>query len=120
MTPLTYYLDGSSLVEIGRPRAMYLTYDEQGRFALTDGEFIEPRLYLHVGKTGEVIGNYARDPYTYALDDYFYILDVYYVRGDTLYVGGIEMGGPPGVFRCTLMTPYVRLRGLRQASASGI
>jgi hypothetical protein len=114
MTPLTYHLpDGSSLIETGRPSAMYLTYDEQGRFALTDGSFIEPRLYRHLGKTGEVIAYYDRHPHTYALDDYFYILDIYYVRGDTLYRGGIEMGGPPGVFRCTLMIAYTCLTGLR-------
>lgn len=91
---------------------MYLTYDEHGRFALTDGSFIEPRLYTHLSATGEVIAYYACTPNTYALDDYFYILDLFFVRGDTLYKSGIKMGGPPGVFRCSVMMASEQLTGL--------
>jgi hypothetical protein len=97
--------DGTVLVEMGHASALHLALDEHGRFT-HDGGIIEPRTFEHRSASGTVLASYGQ-PKTYALDDYFYILELYFVADGAFVRGNLEIGGPSGVYRCTLTTERV-------------
>jgi esterase/lipase superfamily enzyme len=104
--------DGTTLEVCGRPSALHLDLDRQGRCQLTDGGWLAPRVFQHKDATGKVIAMYGRSPTTSALDDYLYITDLYYVHDGALYRGGIEAGGAGRVYRVRQMHGDVVLTGL--------
>ena len=112
LEPRAYRLrDGSRLVEIAYAVSTSLGLDDDGRFALADGTWIEPRTFRLLDPTGKQT-SYFGDPHEDALDDYLYIMDVHHVADGALRCAMIELGSPGGVWRCALTMPWVELNGL--------
>lgn len=108
----TYRLpNGDRLVEVALAVSTNLTLDADGRFALSDGMWIEPRKFLLVDPTGKQKAFFGH-PGEEAQGDYLYVLDVHYVKDGALRCAMIEIGGPRGVRHCVLSMPWVELGGL--------
>jgi len=103
--------NGDRLVEEAHAVSTSLALDAAGRFALSDGTWIEPRTFLLFDSTGKQKAFFGH-PREDALDDYLYILDVHYVSDGALRCAMIELGMPHGVWHCVLSMPWVELSGL--------
>jgi hypothetical protein len=93
--------DGDRLVEKEWATAAGLELDGEGRFKLSDGNWIEPRSFTVLdaaGRSKMVHGH----PRSSALDDYLYVTGVHYVRDGKLYCAMIEVGGRTSVFKARL------------------
>lgn len=100
-------LDGGLLVERDVVRWKWWSLDAQGRVALADHTFIEPRTFDLLGPNGERRNHYGAPWNETGLDDYFYLSGVHYVRDRALYNATVEVHMPTGALQ--LVTPRVVL-----------
>jgi hypothetical protein len=108
----TYRLpNGDRLVDERWVAVTGFSLESDGRLALSDGSFIEPRCFVVTSVTGERKRFYG-PPKTSALDDYFYLLDVYYVKGSSLRSAMVELGGPPSKWYVRLSQEQTVIEGL--------
>lgn len=103
---------GGRLVEIGVPSATGFSVDENGRWLLDDGTWIEPRCFVEVDASGAEVAVYGQFLRSSALDDYLYVEGVHFVDGNDLVRTMIELGGLGGRWVSRLCGRDVVLRGL--------
>lgn len=86
---------GERLVETSLAVARHLTLDDQGRFALGDGTFVEPRTFLLFDTSGTQRAFYGHPTET-PHEDSLFIASVHFVRDGVLWNAVIEIVGGQG------------------------